>query len=106
MILPDTWSRKPHPFSGWKQQPVNSGAHAEQAVQYDAEKKKPRGGPCKRHVRPTGNDVSAHYCEEYVHDSNATDSNATDSNATDSNATKPDGMHALPGNAKRIAVLA
>ena len=91
MILHDKCSRKPHPFFGWKQQPVNSGAHAEQAVQYDAEKKKPCGGPCKRHARPTGNDVSAHYCEEYVHDGNAA---------------KPDGMHALTGNTKSIAVLA
>lgn len=74
-----------------KQEFVNGGAHAKQAVQDDAEKKEPRGGPCKRGVHPTGNDVSAHYCEEYVHPRNATEA---------------DGMRALAGNTKRIAVLA
>ena len=75
----------------WKQEFVNGGAHAEQAVQDDAEKKEPRGGPCERRARKISDDVSAHYCEEYVHDSNAA---------------KTDGVNALSGNAKRIAVLA
>jgi len=75
----------------WKQEFVNGGAHTEQAVQDDAEKKEPRGGPYKGCVRKISDDVCAHYCEEYVHNGQTT---------------KTDGMGALTGNAKGIAVLA
>ena len=83
--------RKFYSFTRWKQPPVNGGAHAEQAVQDDAEKKEPRGGPCKRNAHPTGNDVSAHKGQNYVHYSNATEA---------------DGMRTLAGNPQRIAILA
>jgi len=83
--------RKPDSFYVWEQQLVNGGAHAEQAVQDDAEKKQPRGGPCERGAHNASDDVSADKSHDNINDCNAAETN---------------GVNSLSGNAERIPVLA
>lgn len=92
MITTSSSCCKPNAFySIWKQPLVNGGAHAEQAVQDDAEQEQTDRGPCKRGARPTGDDVSANESHDDVHNGHTT---------------KTDGMRALSRNAERITVLA
>jgi len=60
-------------------------------VQDDAEKKQPRGGPCKRGAHDASNNVSADKSHDHIHNGQAPEA---------------DGMHALSRNAERIPVLA
>lgn len=78
-------------FSIWKYELINGGAHAEEAVQDDAQEEKPSGGPCERCVRKAGNEVGPDYSKNHIHDRDSADLN---------------GMHALSGNPQRISVFA
>ena len=78
-------------FRGREQELVNGGAHAEHAVQHDAQQEQPGGSPCKRGARIIRNYVSANESHNDIHDRNAADTN---------------GVHALARNTECIPVFA
>ena len=74
-----------------EQEFVNGGAHAKQAVKYNAQQEHPRSSPCKRRAGEVGNDVSANQSHRDIHYRQSAEAN---------------GMHALSRHAQRISVFA